>query len=300
MRRHCLMIAAALASAACAQIAGFEQLSSKKPPNDEGAAGSVGGGVSNSNGVPSKGGANGSDAGESAGGGDGEAGGNVNIGNNAGFAAGGVGPGGSGSAAGGAAAAGGSAAGGGGAVVGGCNAEQLKNGSFDAGPVDWTQESTAPGILGVDDVILDQANSRLTLVQVTPKSGNYLAWLGGRPNSDKSTRVNLLQSVQIPAKVSNLVVSGWIRMRTTEPVAVEANDQLDLALQDDDDFWSFHVWRVGDLPDEWQAFEFEADNPAVLDAVRGRTLTFIAESKTDTSYETHFWLDSLSFVAECP
>jgi hypothetical protein len=57
---------------------------------------------------------------------------------------------------------------------------------------------------------------------------------------------------------------------------------------------------VADATDQWQAFEYQADDPAVLDAVRGRSLTFIAESKTDTSYETHFWLDSLSFIAECP
>jgi hypothetical protein len=185
-------------------------------------------------------------------------------------------------------------------VVGGCNAQQLMNASFDAGPVAWEQASTAPGILEVADVILAKSNTRLTTAQVAPKSDDYLAWLGGRPNSDKGTRVNLFQNVQIPAKVSNLIVSGWIRIRTTEPVAAEAEDQLDLALQDDENFWSFHVWRAADATDQWQSFEYQADDPTVLDAVRGRTLTFIAESKTDTTYETHFWLDSLSLIAECP
>lgn len=301
MRRQSSLIAAALCAVACAQIAGFEQLSSKKAPGDAGAAGSGAGPVNG--GAFSAGGAH--DAG------DGEAGsgdpGNVNTGNNAGVGAtGGAGASAGGLSAGSGGSTGGPGAGSGGSaggeveVVGGCNAQQLRNAFFDAGPSGWTEDSSSPGILGVDDVILEKSSTRLTAVNVAPKSDDYLAWFGGRPNSDEGTRVNLMQDVQIPAKISNLIVTGWIRIRTTEPVAAESNDQLDIALQDDSDFWSFHVWRVEDATDEWQPFEVQADDPTVLDALRGRTLTFIVESKTDTSYETHFWLDSLSFIAECP
>lgn len=282
---------------ACAQLAGFEQLTSKQPPSDESAGGSAGSAPTSSAGA--KGGASsagGTEAAEAAGASAvGDAGSNGSIAGASGTAA----TGGRGGSAGNGSSAG-NAGSGGAEVVGGCNAQQLKNANFDAGPVAWQQASTAPGIIEVADVILGKSNVRLTTAQVAPKSDDYLAWLGGRPNSDQGTRVNLLQDVQIPAKVSNLIVSGWIRIRTTEPVAAEANDQLDLALQDDQDFWSFHVWRVADATEQWQAFEYQADDPTVLDAVRGRTLTFIAESKTDTTYETHFWLDSLSFIAECP
>lgn len=297
MLRQRLLIAAALGAMACAQIAGFEQLTSKPPPNDGGAGGSA----------PGSGAAAGTDSNSRAGGTD-SVGGASGLAANGG-AVGDAGSDGSSASASGTATTGGSAgsgssagsAGAGGSeVVGGCNAQQLKNANFDAGPLAWEQASTAPGIIEVADVILAKTNARLTTAQVAPKSDNYLAWLGGRPNSDKGTRVNLLQTVQIPAKVSSLRVSGWIRIRTSEPVAADANDQLDLALQDDHDFWSFHVWRVADATDQWQTFEYQADDPTVLDAVRGRSLTFIAESKTDTSYETHFWLDSLSLIAECP
>jgi hypothetical protein len=294
MLRQRLLIAASLGAVACAQIAGFEQLTSKQQPNGGGVsgfAGSVATSGGTSGGADSKAGAgtvaaagDGASAGALGG-----AGGNGSVASTAGMAT-----------TAGKAGSAGSAGTGGGEVVGGCNAQQLNNANFDAGPVAWDQASTAPGINEVADVILAKSNVRLTTAQVTPKSDDYLAWLGGRPNSSQGTRVNLLQNVQIPAKVSNLVVSGWIRIRTTEPVAADANDQLDLALQDDQDFWSFHVWRVADATDEWQWFEYQADDVTVLDAVRGRTLTFIAESKTDTSYETHFWLDSLSFIAECP
>jgi len=293
LRQH-LLIAAALGAVACAQIAGFEQLTSKQQPNGGGASGFAGS-LATHGGAAA--GAESKAGGETvAAAGDGASGGALGGAGGNGSVAGAAGTGTTGGKVGSA----GSAGAGGGEVVGGCNAQQLKNGSFDAGPVAWDQASTAPGISEVADVILAKSNVRLTTAQVTPKSDDYLAWLGGRPNSSQGTRVNLLQNVQIPAKVSNLVVSGWIRIRTTEPVAADANDQLDLALQDDQDFWSFHVWRVADATDEWQSFEYQADDVTVLDAVRGRTLTFIAESKTDTSYETHFWLDSLSFIAECP
>jgi hypothetical protein len=299
MLRQRLLIAAALSAMACAQLAGFEQLTSKQPPNDEGAGGLAGSASSSASagiGASSAGATETVEAAAGAGdsGGVGNAG---SKGSSAGAAA---------TAAGGTAASAGSGSNAGSAgsagseMVGGCNAQQLQNAQFDAGPVAWQQASTAPGILEVADVILAKGNARLATAQVAPKSDDYLAWLGGRPNSDKGTRVNLFQSVQIPAKVSNLVVSGWIWIRSTEPVAADSNDQLDLALQDEEDFWSFHVWRVADATQQWQAFEYQADDPTVLDAVRGRTLTFIAESKTDTTYETHFWLDSLSFIAECP
>jgi hypothetical protein len=295
MRRQWLVIAVSFYAAACAQIAGFEQLSPKKQPSDAGAGGFAGAIASTSGGSSTPSGGTNDREGE--GGNLGDAGSNVNIGNNAGATpVAGTG----GSTAGSAGTGTGNAGSGGAEVVGGCNAQQLKNAHFDRGAIDWTQESTAPGILGVDDVILEKNSARLTTAQVAPKSGSYLAWLGGNPNSQQGTRVNLLQEVEIPEKISNLIVSGWIRIQTSEPVAAESNDQLDIALQDENDFWSFHVWYVASASDEWQPFEYEADDPTVLDALRGRKLTFIVESKTDTSFATHFWVDSLSFIAECP
>lgn len=295
MRRHWLPLAVSFYAAACAQIAGFEQLTPRQQSSGAG-TGAFAGAIASGGSTPAVGGSP-DDEGEAEGGGSsfGNAGGNVNIGNNAGAPP---------SAGMGGSASGGTEAGGAGSggveVVGGCNAQQLKNAFFDRGPFDWTQESTAPGILGVDDIILEKNNPRLTAAQVAPVSGDYLAWLGNRPNSDINTRVNLLQQVDIPEKISRLVVSGRIRIRTTEPTVADAKDWLDIALQDEDDFWSFHVWYVDAASEEWQTFEYAADDTALLDAVRGRTVTFIVESKTDTSYETHFWVDSLRFIAECP
>jgi hypothetical protein len=290
MRRHWLPLALAFYGAACAQIAGFEQLTPKKQLNEAGT-----GGFAGAMSAGSAAGVDGATDGAGEGGTVNQAGGNVNIGNNAGATstAGMGGSAGSGAGA-------GDAGSGGVEVVGGCNAEQLKNAFFDRGPVDWTEDSTAPGILGVDDVILERSSSRLTEVQVGPQSGDYLAWFGNEPNSDINTRVNLMQEVDIPDRISRLVVSGWIRIRSEETVLADSKDWLDIALQRGEDFWAFHTWYIDAADDEWQTFEYAADNPTVLDAVRGQTVTFIIESKTDTSLETSFWVDSLSFIAECP
>lgn len=296
MRRQWPSIAVSFYALACAQIAGFEQLSAKREPNGVEAGGAAGvttrGGSS-----PSLGGA--TDRAGEGGSLNGDAGSNVNIGNNGGAPTSGAGSGAAGGAGLGNSGSGTSGAGGA-EVVGGCNAEQLRNAHFDRGAVDWTQASTAPGILGVDDVILERGSDRLKDAPVAPQSGNYLAWLGGRPNSDQPTRVNLMQQVTIPAKVSGLVVTGWIQIHTAEENLADSNDLLDIALEDEDDFWSFHAWYIDEASVDWQPFEYRLDNVALLNAVRGRTLTFIVESKTDTSLETHFWVDSLSFVAECP
>jgi hypothetical protein len=295
MRRHWLPLALSLYAAACAQIAGFEQLTPKKQPSGAGTggfAGAMAAGATTGDGGATDGageGGNGSDAG-----------GNVNIGNNAGAAstAGTTSTAGMGGSAGSGAGAG-NAGSGGVEIVGGCNAEQLKNAFFDRGPLDWTMESTAPGIEVVEDVILERNSLRLTEVQVAPQSGNYLAWLGNAPNSDP-THISLMQEVELPEKISRLVVSGRIRIRSEETVLADANDWLDIALQDEDDFWAFHTWYIDAADDEWQMFEYAADDRAVLDELRGRTVTFVVESKTDTTLETSFWVDSLSFIAECP
>ena len=176
----------------------------------------------------------------------------------------------------------------------------LKNADFDAGALEWREESTAPGILELSDVIIKDTNQGLAKANVAPRSGSYLAWLGGVQDSDKPSRVSLMQDVQIPAKVSKLVLSGWIQIKTTEPDPKETTDQLDLTLQDDKMYWSFHFWKGTDVTNGWQSFSYEMSDAARLNALRDRTLTFYAESIADQTELTSYWLDSISLVAECP
>lgn len=301
-----LALASALCVAACAQIAGFEQLSSRKPDDasgGNGTASAAGASLADGGSVAGRG-QLGASAGASANGGM-----SSSAGGEGGVTSGGSGPtagtaGASGGAQNASAGAAGATAGASGAagapVVGGCNAQLLKYADFDAGPVEWRLESNVPGIFELSDVIVKDTNQALIKANVAPRSGNYLAWLGGALDSDKGSHMSLMQDVLIPAKVSRLVLSGWIQIKTTEPDPKETSDQLDLTLQDDNMFWSFHYWKGTDVTNGWQSFSYEFSDAARLDVLRGRTLTFYAEARADTTEVTSYWLDSLSLFAECP
>jgi len=319
MLRQRLLLVSALYSVACAQIAGFDHLSSRTTEAADGGSSAGGAGTAATGGKGSASAGHGSISGGH--GGALSSGGNIDKGGSgAGEPAGGSGStttGGSGASsrggAGGASSgsgglagstpspSGGAANGGaaGGPVIGGCDAELLTNANFEAGPASWREESTAPGILAVSDLIVRGDNPKLIAAKVAPYAGNYLAWLGGTQDTDKGSRTNLLQDVQIPQTVSRLVLSGWIQIQSTEPDPNETTDQLDLTLQDEQRYWSFHFWKGTELTNGWKPFSYEFSDAKRLDALRGRTLTFYAESIADTSEITSYWLDSLSLFAEC-
>ena len=320
-----LLVASALscaATVACAQIAGFDHLSSRSSEADDGGSSSASGGTFSAAGkadaiagrhfdvagsgpntsggteepAGSGGKVNSGSAGRTETGG--SAGKAANGGTGGHFASGGnVGNGGSTPIGGSAATAGAAGA----PVIGGCNAELLRNGNFDAGPVDWRMESTAPGITEVSDIITKGDNARLVAANVAPYSGNYLAWLGGTQNTDKGTHMNLQQDVQIPLKVSRLIVSGWIQIKSTEPDPQFTADQIDLTLQDvDPKYYSFHFWKGTEVTNGWKFFSYDIYESTTLDIIRGRTMPFYAESIADTGEISSFWLDSISLFAECP
>jgi hypothetical protein len=307
-----LLLVSALSVVACAQIAGFEQLSSPTG-DDQGGSTADAGRASRAGGSAVAGGGHvggatgaGATAGASSRAG---SGGNVESGGSAPTAgATGATGGDSGAAAGSVGAAAGSTgttAGAGGSagapVIGGCNAQLLKNPDFDAGPIDWRLDSNAPGILELSDVINKGTNQASIMANVTPRPGSlYLASLGGVVDSGTNTHVAITQEVHIPAKVSKLVLSGWIQIRTTEPDPEHTTDQLDLAFQDGEMFWSFHFWKGTEVINTWQSFNYPVSDGPVLNALRGRTLTFAAEAQADISQVTSYWLDSLSLFAECP
>ncbi|HKO48649.1 MAG TPA: hypothetical protein VJV79_13050 [Polyangiaceae bacterium] len=319
-----LAFASMLCLAACAQIAGFEPLGSDKSENAGAGGGSAGssaasagksqtdggslggtnragsnhggalskGGASSKGGAPSNGGVTSSGGALSNGGSSNNAGALSNAGKGGTLAGGGGAP-----ATGGSTASAGSA---GMAPVGVCNSQLLRNGDFDAGLLEWREDSNAPGLSELSDLIVKHPTEGLTLANVAPQSGSYLAWLGGSLDSDKGTHTTLMQDVQIPMKVSRLVLTGWIQIKTTEPDPKYTKDQVDLSLQDDNNFWSFHYWKGNEVTAGWQSFSYEVAEGQVLDVLRGRRLTFYAEAIADTSEISSFWLDSLSLFAECP
>jgi hypothetical protein len=316
-----LLLGSALSVVACAQIAGFEQLSSPtiddlQGGSDAGVAGKAsagGGGAFAGTGHVAGSTGEGASAGMSRAGSGGKVGGGGSTPTAGGATANGGTPGataGAGGAVAGAggsstAGAGGSTAGAGGAagapVIGGCNAELLKNSGFDAGPVDWLLDSNGPGIDELSDVINKGTNQASIMANITPRAGGlYFASLGGVLDGDKGSHVAITQDVQIPAKVSRLILSGWIQIRTTEPGAT--NDQIDIAIYDAVGplYRSFKFWNATEVTSAWKSFNFPVTDGAILNELRGRTLTFIAEAQADTEYVSTYWLDSLSLFAECP
>jgi hypothetical protein len=293
-------LAGALCVAACAQIAGFEDLPYQEKETT-GQGGSTAGRTSATNaGHSSAGDSNGPSfagtSGSSSGGafsGSGQSGALVSAGKGGASAGGGGAPAAAGSTANGAGSAGT-------AAVSACNTNLLRNADFDAGPLEWRQESRAPGILEPSDLIIQNTNQALTMANVAPVSGQYLAWLGGVLDSDRGSHTSLVQEVQIPAKVSKLVLSGYVQIKSSETDPQVAKDQLDLTLQDDEMYWSFHFWKGTEVTSGWLAFSYAMGDGARLDALRGRTLSFYAEAIADTEDISSFWLDSLSLVAECP
>jgi hypothetical protein len=316
LRQRSLLIVA-LGTAACAQIAGFDDLSSKRPSSHD-AAGAAGN-AATAGGSSSSAGSNGVGGHASNAGGtrptDAPAGddptGGVGGGSGASAAAGkpptaGTPP----TAGGGGGGAGGNAAGAAGEapeVTAGCNEEQLVNGSFDAGASGWQVDaSTVLGITELSDVIVDKRSDRLP-AGVAPESGDYLAWLGNRPNSQQGTRITLFQPIDIPDAASHFTLTVSIRIRTAETAAAvkSSRDQVDIALDmfdpNDERYWSFHYWPVskGVATDEWQSLTYDVDEPSWIEELRGQRMRFKAESQSDIEGETTFWIDSLSFVAYC-
>jgi len=307
-----LALGSALCVAACAQIAGFEQLSSH-------ARETGGGGSSAGKSEASAGRTSTSDSAGAAGGLAPDANSDAGAPDAAAGLSGGGAPSTGGTLSGGGApstggtggrsASGGSAPTAGGGVtagsagsppLGACNSQLLRNPEFDQGPVEWENLSKAPGIFEVSDLIVDSTNQNLAKAGVAPKTGSYLAWLGGVLDGDKGSKTTLVQDVIIPRKVSRLVVSGFIQIHSTEPDPKYCKDQIDLTLQDDNDYWSFHFWNGTEVTTDWKAFSYEIADGAILDQLRDRRLTFYAEAINDTELVSSFWLDSLSLIAECP
>lgn len=311
MRHHALPIVSLLSAAACAQIAGFEKLEAHEPDAAGGSAipgGVDGSGLSEAGKPPNQAAANGgmpgsgtsgtsnlaeATAGQATDGGDGGA---TELG---GAAAGGSGPGGGNGQA-------GSAGSGGSSVIGACDVNLLRNPDFEAGPVVW--DYVAKNVpLTLPELIVDDANTKLSSIGVSPKAGHYLAWLGGALNDDRGSRTDILQQVQIPAKATKLVVSGWLQVKTSEPSTGTPYDHFEFTLDDDQQGqWFFHTWWLnpsqGDTPErlgQWFSFSEEL-RVEDLEQVRGRRLTFVADAQADSENETSYWLDSLSLVATCP
>jgi hypothetical protein len=179
--------------------------------------------------------------------------------------------------------------------IGGCDQQLLTNADFDQGPsASWVETSTWPGV----HIVTSKSDSKLVAEGVTPFSGNYLAWLGGIPDNEFDHHmVVLTQKVTIPVDASTLTLSGRRWVKTVEDTSqVFDESYLEFEGADESVVWQA-LWLTNlDAGTGWTAFEKATAN---VTALRGKTLTFVAYSRTDPGGKTSFFLDSLRLVATC-
>ena len=200
----------------------------------------------------------------------------------------------SGTPAGGGGMPGAGAGGGGGETLGGCDHQLLANADFEAGPGSpWHESSDWPGI----EIVVAASDLGLQKEGVTPYAGNYLAWLGGIPdNSYDHYEVTLTQDIVIPVDAAELTLSGEYLVHS-EDATDGAYDEAHLQLTVGDNVgWLAQSWTNQDLAHDWESFTASTTD---LDALRGKTVTFVAYSRTDLDGKTSFWLDNLRLKASC-
>lgn len=177
----------------------------------------------------------------------------------------------------------------------GCDRELLENGDFEAGRKVWSETWDGGDPF---QIIVPRNHARLSAAGVSPRDGNYLAWLGGIPDDEWDSHNTVLsQPVQIPADAAVLTLKGYIWVRSLETPETKADYAvIELADEEGNIPWQIQLWNRDHATSDWVYFEKSSNE---LDLVRGQTLTFVAQARTDLTEESSFWLDSLSFVASC-
>jgi hypothetical protein len=245
-----------------------------------GAGGGGASGVGGSAGTSETGGASGASAGSS--------------GTTGGGGAGGAGTSGTGGTAGGGA--------GGGAGIGnpsGCG-ELLTNGGFEQDRLGWDVMTSYANLeLNVHEAIVDRDDDALAAIGVTPYAGDFLAWAGGIPDSNRNHSLFVTQPIVISENVTELIFSGQFSIESDEPID-EFYDALYVEVLDLD---YQRVWQFGAFSNQhagpWFAIDPIEPDSGALDLMRGGQLHMGIYSRTDSNTVTHFFFDELSLVAVC-
>jgi murein DD-endopeptidase MepM/ murein hydrolase activator NlpD len=158
----------------------------------------------------------------------------------------------------------------------------LANGGFESGTAGWV-ELREPGYAIITNYLLP----------TTAYSGSWVAWFGGRINSNE----RIYQEFSVASGMTNANLSFYIWMGTDETTS-GAYDKLYVRLRDSsdnliqqldyiDNNFTEHVWlyRSTSLPD--------------LSSRSGQTLRLSFEGTNDGSLITHFLVDNTSLTAVC-
>jgi hypothetical protein len=132
---------------------------------------------------------------------------------------------------------------------------------------------------------------------VAPYAGNYLAWLGGiKDDMFDGHDVYLTQAVTIPAEASSLTLTGRYYVKSDDDPAGAYDVSFLEVSEDGEVLWQGQYFSNQDETNSWQAFSNSTDDTSLL---AGKTLTFVAYSRTDLSGKTSFFLDNLRLEAGC-
>jgi hypothetical protein len=162
--------------------------------------------------------------------------------------------------------------------------ELLRNSGFESGRVDWVE-------VGVD-VITSTSNPRLP---VTPYSGSWLSWLGGR-NYAVDT---LYQQFTVPQDFAGATLRYYLRKSTDENSSLSYDSmyihlrsasgnfiqQLDFI---DNTFTPNNQWVLREIP-----------LPTLVN-YKGEQLRISFEATTDSNLVTNFYLDEVKITTDIP
>ena len=303
---------------ACEKLAGFEDLRGPDATEHEAGTGGDSEADAGKGGGTSLGGAAGDSADGEGGAGDvagiGESGGNAGSGASVGSAggAGMTGSGGgtdetggttgaaAGTSGGGAGVAGASGGGAGVANPSGCG-ELLANGSFEQGRLGWDVMTSYPNLeINVHPAIADRENDALADQGVTPHAGDFLAWVGGVPDSHREYNIFVTQPIVVAQNVTELIFQGFFLIKSEEPNDVPYDDlYVEILDREYQRVWQFGAFSNRHQGPNWFAIDPIDPRPENLELVRGRELYLGVYSRTDAEVPTHFFFDSLSLVATC-
>lgn len=169
--------------------------------------------------------------------------------------------------------------------VGGCLGcgELLRNNGFEAGQTDWVE-------IGVDVI----ANTSHPNLPVSPYSGSWLGWLGGRNNATDT----LFQLVSVPEGLTGAQLSYYVMVTTAESGGVFDRFYLRLRTNDGAFIQDLETLDNTFLPvNQWVRRDI---NIPALVGRQGQQVRISFEASTDSNTITNFFVDEVYLQATGP
>jgi len=163
---------------------------------------------------------------------------------------------------------------------GGGATNRLLNSSFESGPVNWVQFSSA----GFANITSSSGTAALT--------GSWLAWLGGADNLTEY----IYQDVTIPANATQANVQFYYKIVTNEGITTTCFDRLTVEVRRSSD--NAILGTLTTRCNNNQTNLWTSSGPLNVFSFRGQTIRLRFIVTTDSSLTTSFFLDDVTLVAD--